>query len=530
MATYGTAMGAHQHAECPWRVQLCASDGSSCGAGVLLDGRYVLTCAHVVDLAAEGGESGEVRVDSVGCEPRWSSPATVVPGTWTAKGETRRGDVALLELRNPPDCGTGARLRRGVDRGTHVRAYGFPHEKRLGQWSGAEVVGTTGYDDWIALRVESGDHPITEGYSGGGVVLDDGAEVAGIVVSGYIDTEHQGMRVGWMLPVSRIVRYIPSVERLGGLDHDSVTPRPPGTAVHSALAREVDRLFSGDWRGTAVVTGNGSGAVGPLPVTLSVDAAGLSASQVWSRIAGHLGLPHDEREAALAVLRHEPPVSLLVDNVDRAQDPDVLVDGLLRPLAEGARLRGARVILGFAGRPPLGLPHEVSLGAEPIEAAGSGPDNGTAEHADAERAVGRLTAVEEHLAARYDNVSPRISRTPPIPPRQAPRLRIRLAAAAGEGDGTAREYAAIRRQADAAAVEATRLNGQLKALLDRRDELRDLLGVLRKRAEERHGTEDLRMEEHYARAHDALYTAPCDLRLAQGLLWRYRDGGNGAAT
>src|SRR5882762_5345465 len=88
---YGGDMGTHHHAEHPWRVRV---GGGRRGAGVLLDERHVLTCAHVV-----GDESERVTVSSAVCLPEWRIGARVVPGSWIYRGgDTRRGDVALLEL------------------------------------------------------------------------------------------------------------------------------------------------------------------------------------------------------------------------------------------------------------------------------------------------------------------------------------------------------------------------------------------------------------------------------------------------
>lgn len=519
MEAYGTDMEAHRHRESPWRVQVCASDGTGYGAGVLLDGRYVLTCAHVIEQAAPDGENPEVRVDSVACDPRWDSTATVVPGTWTARGETRRGDVALLKLANSPGCGASARLRPAVEHDQRVRAFGFPHRERTGQWSEGKVAGPSAYDDWIQLWTMPGVHPISKGYSGAGVIDDDG-EVVGIAVEGFVDTEHQGTLACWMLPVEKIIDYIPFTKRYTR-PHDEDAPgslAQVGDAARSALAREVHRLFTGDWYGTVVVTGGGTRAVRSWPVDLTVDAAGRKASEVWGPIAGRYGVAPGDREPARTVLRHRSAVSLLVNNIDAARDQDALLRDHLVPLAEGAQRRRARLVLGFEGGPPPTLPHEVSLGMEPVQGSGLGP----ADRQGAERAVERLAAVEDGLAGQYDAVSYRIVGTPVIPPRLAPRLRIRLAAtASGEA---AREVSAIRDRADAAVAEASRLDGELAALHDRRDELRDQLDVLRARVERRRGAkEDLRLEELYAKAHDVLYRAPCDLRAAARLVWRYHD-------
>ena len=87
---YGGDMGTHHHAEHPWQVRV---SGDTRGAGVLLDERHVLTCAHVV-----GGEDERVSVASSFCRPEWSTGARVVPGSW-ATSDTLHVAAAVLGSR-----------------------------------------------------------------------------------------------------------------------------------------------------------------------------------------------------------------------------------------------------------------------------------------------------------------------------------------------------------------------------------------------------------------------------------------------
>ena len=109
-----TGMSGHQHADHSWRVAIVGGQG---GAGVLLDARHVLTCAHVV-----GDKDRQVTVYSAVGRPGWHASARVVPGSWAyQEGDPPRGDVALLELDRPAACDAHATLWRAPVSGGRVR-------------------------------------------------------------------------------------------------------------------------------------------------------------------------------------------------------------------------------------------------------------------------------------------------------------------------------------------------------------------------------------------------------------------------
>src|ERR1017187_10437258 len=90
-------MSGHQHADNSWRVAIAGDTG---GAGVLLDARHVLTCAHVV-----GDKDRQVTVHSAVCRPGWDAAGGGVPGSWAdQEGGPPFGDVALLELDRTAAC------------------------------------------------------------------------------------------------------------------------------------------------------------------------------------------------------------------------------------------------------------------------------------------------------------------------------------------------------------------------------------------------------------------------------------------
>jgi hypothetical protein len=59
--------------------------------------------------------------------------------------------------------------------------------------------------------------------------------------------------------------------------------------------------------------------------------------------------------------------------------------------------------------------------------------------------------------------------------------------------------------------------------LDRRDELRGLLDAYQARAAKLGGAEDSELDARYDRAHDLLWTAPCDLSAAADAVAGYQQ-------
>ena len=93
--------------------------------------------------------------------------------------------------------------------------------------------------------------------------------------------------------------------------------------------------------------------------------------------------------------------------------------------------------------------------------------------------------------------------------RELDRLRVECEEAQNPGIGT--PPAELRRRADDLHDEVTRLTGIEGARMERRDELRGLLGAYQAKAGAVGLAESLEIDGLYAAAHDALYCAPCNL-------------------
>ncbi len=117
----------------PWRARVLRPGGGVVGAGVLIDERHVLTCAHVVNQAlgraAQEVEppAGQVAVDFVEAEAGRLG-AHVAEGGWVPIGPGGRGDVAALELSEDAPRGARPAVLRHPPRlvGHRFDTYGYP--------------------------------------------------------------------------------------------------------------------------------------------------------------------------------------------------------------------------------------------------------------------------------------------------------------------------------------------------------------------------------------------------------------------
>ncbi|WP_158843948.1 S1 family peptidase [Saccharothrix deserti] len=347
-----------------WRVRLVDTEGRTHGAGVQLGQRHVLTCAHVV---SDIGDDVVVRAGSTTARAVGRHSVPTLPDG--------RGDVALLELdRELP--GDGAVLSRAAvswDRAVHV--FGFPEGVGDGVYARTVLAGRAGPgSEWIQMNARSGvEQRVRRGFSGSGVVDEQTGAVLGIVVSEYKDKTQAQASLSWMIPVETILSHLPEVDRwvTGESAADEVfSGRAEAEVSRVGVAKALaDWLARGD-RGDVVITVVGAdrrelyrlvalsdresrlvapdAPEGTVPavgsIDLAVDASGRTADEVARRIVRRVGIAVDERVGSSALVRAGiPPMTVAVDGVDEAVDPDELLNGVLRPLAE----HGTRLILGF---------------------------------------------------------------------------------------------------------------------------------------------------------------------------------------
>jgi hypothetical protein len=333
--------------------------------------------------------ASSIRVDFVGLPGVPSARAKLRAGCWVAPTDDGRGDVALLELDRPH--GLGAPLRRlsaSWDREVHT--YGFPPNIKDGVWAKTMLSGNGGPGaEWVQMDLRYPGQRVSRGFSGAAVVDHETGYVIGMVVSEYTDD-----RVGlsWMLPVETIIRYLPLVSDWVAGEmavHTVLARRSHAPASDFGVARQVTNWLRQPEPGSVMIVATGDdgsaasaelsravvladreqrpvsakeiGAATPkeaVPppgsVDLAFDASGMTVADVSRRIADRIGIPVAEPADVTSWVRADTlPITLVVDGVDNAVQPDALVSEVFTPLVA----RGARLLLGFrrASSPSLSM-------------------------------------------------------------------------------------------------------------------------------------------------------------------------------
>jgi hypothetical protein len=201
----------------PWLVRVLGHDQLVVGAGFLVDGRHVVTCAHVVNDALGFREDAtEVPAEPVTVEfvdllveeQAARRQARVVPEGWVPISDRQRGDVAVLEVVGEPPTGAApAPLRRPMRlRGHAFDATGFPAAAVSGLTASGEISRPAGPGgEWVQLdgvRVQGA--RVEQGFSGTPVWDQHVGAVVGMVVSELVGVD---AKVSWMIPLEVISEY-----------------------------------------------------------------------------------------------------------------------------------------------------------------------------------------------------------------------------------------------------------------------------------------------------------------------------------
>ncbi|MGW3458169.1 VMAP-C domain-containing protein [Streptomyces olivaceoviridis] len=193
-----------------WQARIACGD--AVGAGFLVTGRRLLTCAHVV----RWSDRAAVTVTFPHARELGALSASVVAHGGWAGGVTDPGDLAVLELDRdvplapagfaPPDAAYTEPYPRLV-------AYGFPEGYDEGTLAECQPVsGQLIAGEWLELVAWQGHgQPLVDGFSGAAATLPDG-RVAGMVTAAVGSSPD--VRKGRMLPLDVLARYWPELGEL----------------------------------------------------------------------------------------------------------------------------------------------------------------------------------------------------------------------------------------------------------------------------------------------------------------------------
>ncbi|MFD0885278.1 TIR domain-containing protein [Streptosporangium algeriense] len=177
------------------------------GAGVLVDARHLLTCAHVVhgcsDLTVSFVQAGRGDLQDI--------PVNVSHiGPWRRPGDP--GDIAVLELPDKVDL-SPARFSLGRGVTGELNAHGFPKDAGLfGSVLRLRVTSSHGIGEWLHIEAATGHAEFPrEGFSGSGVYEENSGEVLGLVSDA---SPGESSRTGRMIPVGTIRRHWEDIDDL----------------------------------------------------------------------------------------------------------------------------------------------------------------------------------------------------------------------------------------------------------------------------------------------------------------------------
>jgi Trypsin-like peptidase domain len=559
----------------PWLARIEDEAGAVHGAGTLLSGEFVLTCAHVVEDAIDAGRRVRVRIKGRSSEVYL---ATVLPECWGPREPDHTGDVAVLAFDRPLQDAPRARLRSTWRRDETIEVFGFP----AGVDNGLSVRAGIRSADFAGERAQldaSREQRIQRGFSGAAALGEDGA-VLGVVAS----VRQPSAETAWMITVETLCQYAGTVveeflTHPASTDPPFVRPAPRSEqAVDGALAQAVTRRLA-DWlvaRGPGGVCAVGGGEAqalvshlvgltvsqyrralpprtvaeapeGTVPrlgaVHAAVDAAGKSSEQVARQLAQCLNLAEDgSQDLSEQLEKLGSAVVIVVGSIDASQDPVDLYIRVLAPIAILAPDIRVRLLLGYRNEPPHFLRGAVAARlTRPSAQEGSGPTDGGARTARLSERIARLAvlsaAVEKaelEAAAIRTRVAPRVLGVPEARVLSTAALGVRvrilgdLEAATDDPAVLAwqpGELEACEAMAERALGRVRRQAEQMSELLGERDRLRSRLGACRALAVA-HGLAE-EFGELYERARRRLYSEFCDLQPARREVAEYCDAVHG---
>jgi tetratricopeptide (TPR) repeat protein len=332
----------------PWLLRLRNRSGEVVGAGFLIEGGNVLTCAHLVRDALEpaDGVAGPDDVVEFDLGPPGRTRvlrARVIPGGWFPYGPQR--DIAVLKLLDQPPVDVVPAILHAPSElvGHRYRVHGFAPGADHAVTATGELTdpGAPGLE-WLQLSSMSFDHQGARPVFRGSPVWDETAGgVVGLVVAEdhYTDTS-----VAWMLPTRSIQESWPPLRvrrqpTLAGREEaaERVTPRRAATAGQGAskLPRPVPEFVGRQDELEEILRlaeADPGGQEAHARTVLIFGKPGIGKSTLAIKAAEQLQLssrlPDGQLYADLLPPQHQPPI----------EPADVLAEFLLALGVDGAAI------------------------------------------------------------------------------------------------------------------------------------------------------------------------------------------------
>ena len=283
--------------EAAWHVRIHdRKNGAIVGAGVLIDSRRILTCAHVITNALGLDKVREapveaVRIDFPQCEREERRMARVIAGGWFSENDS--ADIAVLEIDGDDLAHViPAPLRPAPNPDEQmIYALGHPAGYDNGIWARARLIASGGVNrEWVQIEAFSDiGKRIQKGYSGAGVWDEQKKAVIGCVIAAdRAETD----RVAWMIPVQNIARYWRDLEILfqgntGQVEHNLKARR-------SQEQRRTAAIPSGDEQWIASATEQLAGKLGAISVVRDIKSRALLIQALEAQFGSRLRV--DQRD------------------------------------------------------------------------------------------------------------------------------------------------------------------------------------------------------------------------------------------
>jgi Trypsin-like peptidase domain len=243
-------------------VRLRTATGGVVGAGFLIDGTHVLTCAHVAAQALGLPETmterptGRVSLDFPFIDADNQLEAHVK--AWFGLGDSDAGDgisdIAVIECDPGPPSGAAAAPLTRLDKywGRQFRAFGFPPGFDEGQYASGLLVDER-VGGWVQIEdVKSTGYFVVPGFSGTPVWDVEAGRVVGMVVGA--DTRPE-VRAAFMIPTPVLARAWPALEdvisatkdRPAGMGSVVAVLDTPKAPDFSQVSEEESSEFFGQW-------------------------------------------------------------------------------------------------------------------------------------------------------------------------------------------------------------------------------------------------------------------------------------------